>query len=110
MIVDPTFVPHEQQKVVVNKLSRWEQDHQLLIPWFLMACYAYYELGKPIMTDVKFDKLLRLLHTHWDTVVHPHKELINLPMLEAGTGFDLEYTNMIRYATMDLIKEQDESR
>ena len=93
-----------------NKPNPWEQDHNLLVPWFLMASYAYYELGKTIMTDTEFDTLSELLRTHWDTVVHPHKELIDPSMLEATTGFNLEYTNMIRFAAMDLIKEQDESR
>ena len=84
----------------------WEKNPNLLVPWFLMASYAYYCEGKAIMKDSDFDNLVSLLRSQWDTVVHPHKHLITTDMLDACTGYSIEYPTIVKFATMELINEQ----
>ena len=39
------------------------------------------------------------------TISHPHKKLITKPDLEAGTGYAIKYTNMIKGAAMAWLAE-----
>lgn len=57
----------------------------MVVPFYLMGAYAYYELDDPIMTDATFDWLAQIGNQHWDTITHPHKHLLTKDMLEAGT-------------------------
>jgi NAD-dependent DNA ligase len=76
-----------------------------LVPWFLMACYAYYEAHNPIMEDCEFDLLTARLKDEWENIVHPHKSLITPSHLDATTGYDIEYPTIVKYATMEVINE-----
>jgi hypothetical protein len=62
-----------------------DDNTNMLIPWYIMAAYAYYVDDNPIMEDTTFDRLTKKLLTHWDSVEHTHKEFLNKDMLEAGT-------------------------
>jgi len=57
----------------------------MLIPWYLLAAYVYYELDDPILTDGFFDQLCRQLEFCWDMVEHRHKSLVRQEDLPAGT-------------------------
>ena len=57
----------------------------LMVPWYLMAAYAYYEQDAPILSDSFFDDLAKTLLVVWDDVQHRHKEYITVDMLNAGT-------------------------
>lgn len=57
----------------------------MMVPWYLMAAYAYYEQDNPILSDSFFDDLAKTLLTVWEDVEHRHKEYITLDMLNAGT-------------------------
>ena len=57
----------------------------LMVPWYLMAAYAYYQQDNPILSDSFFDDLAKTLLTVWDDVEHRHKEYITQDMLNAGT-------------------------
>ena len=81
----------------------YDKDKDMLVPWFLMASYAYYDLGRLIMTDSEFDNISRELEKHWDDVEHMHKHLITKEMLVTSSGYSIEYTNMIKHATHDYI-------
>lgn len=61
------------------------KNRNLIVPHYLMAAYAYYELDQPIMTDATFDELAKQGLQHWDTIEHQHKHLLSKDMLAAGT-------------------------
>ena len=57
----------------------------MMVPWYLMAAYAYYEQDNPILSDSFFDDLAKTLLAVWDDVEHRHKQYITTDMLNAGT-------------------------
>ena len=57
----------------------------MMVPWYLMAAYAYYEQDTPILSDSFFDDLAKTLLAVWDDVEHCHKQYITTDMLNAGT-------------------------
>lgn len=62
-----------------------DKNANLIVPNYLMAAYAYYELDQPIITDATFDELAKQGLQHWDTIEHQHKHLLSKNMLSAGT-------------------------
>jgi hypothetical protein len=78
-----------------------DDNSNMMVPWYLMAAYAYYVEDDPILTDSTFDKMAkRILHL-WDEIEHFHKHLLNKDMLEAGTYIG-EYPSRIKGALDDL--------
>ena len=57
----------------------------MMVPWYLMASYAYYEEGDPIFTDAFFDDMGKTMLKVWDDIEHFHKDLITKDDLNAGT-------------------------
>ena len=57
----------------------------VLIPYYLMMAYRYYEKDDPIVSDSLFDKTAKKLLDNWENVSHRHKSYLNKDMLEAGT-------------------------
>ena len=53
-----------------------EMSPNQLVSWFMIASYAYYVLGEPLMSDAAFDLLVMRLKENWDTADHYHKALI----------------------------------
>ena len=86
-------------------MKPYENDCDLLVPWFLMACFAYYELGRPIMDDAEFDRMIELLKEYWEVIKHQHKELIDPEMFTVGSGFTLDYPSIVRYSAIGLVNE-----
>ena len=56
---------------------------------YLIHSYLYYRLYQSIIPDELFDKMCVLLERHYDSITHPHKHLVSLESLRAGTGFNL---------------------
>jgi hypothetical protein len=75
-----------------------------LLSWFLMASYAYYRLGDPIMIDEEFDELALALQQNWDSVDHPHKHLVTESHLSGATGYDIDFPMIVKYSTIELLK------
>lgn len=73
----------------------------MIVPWYLMAAYAYYVDDDPIITDSVFDRLAKQMLDMWDMIDHVHKDLITKDMLEAGT-YQGEYPSRIKYAVQAL--------
>lgn len=67
------------------------------VPWYLMACYAYYVEDDPILEDATFDRLAKKILKEWDEIDHFHKDYLTKDMLEAGT-FIGEYPSRIKGA------------
>ena len=57
----------------------------MMIPWYLMASYAYYKQDDAIFSDGFFDEMGKTMLACWDDIEHFHKEHITTGDLEAGT-------------------------
>jgi hypothetical protein len=62
-----------------------EGNPNLLVPWYLMASWAYYIEDDPILSDGLFDYLCTKLDAAWDTVEHWHKPVVSRGDLSAGS-------------------------
>ena len=83
----------------------WETNPNMLIPYYLMFSYLYYEKDISLIADTEFDLLCKNLLEKYDGLKHMHKHLVNKESLTAGTGYDIKYTNMIKSSAMRLNKE-----
>ena len=57
----------------------------MMVPWYLMASFAYYEKDDAILSDGFFDEMGKTMLACWDNIDHFHKEYITKGDLEAGT-------------------------
>ncbi len=60
-------------------------SRNMLVPWYLIASWAYFVCDHPLLTDARFDQLCRELDAEWETVGHRHKDLVDRAWLSAGT-------------------------
>ena len=80
----------------------WEQNENMLIPYYLMFSYLYYEKNISLIDDAEFDGMCKTLLDKLDTLTHMHKHLVKKESLTAGTGFDIKYTNLIKDSAIKL--------
>ena len=80
----------------------WDQNANMMVPYYLMLSYLYYEKDITLIPDTEFDALCKKLLEKFDEVKHQHKHLIDKSDLKAGTGYSLKYTNLIKGAAMAL--------
>lgn len=74
-------------------------NHELLIPWWLMACYAYYEMDDPIISDPVFDWVTsEIKRIGVENFTHRHACLIDEMAINCGTGFDIKYPEIVKSA------------
>ena len=62
-----------------------ERDINNAVKWYLSSSYGYYVKGDTILTDPYFDQLAVRLRRVWDTINHPHKDLITEDDLWCGS-------------------------
>jgi len=79
----------------------------MLVPYYLMYSYLYYEKNETIVSDDVYDKLCKKLYDEWDNVKHFHKYLIDKETLTAGTGFSLKYPLRVQEAALLLLKDNN---
>ncbi len=77
-------------------------SRNMLVPWYLMAAYAYYVLDAPILTDALFDDICVRLDSEWDEIEHMHKGWIVRDDLAAGTRLSTAYPSMTKGAASAL--------
>lgn len=65
--------------------ERFATNINLMVPWYLMAAYAYYKDDDPILSDHFFDDMAKTMLAVWDDIEHFHKHLINVDDLNGGT-------------------------
>mgnify|MGYP000474666827 CR=1 FL=1 len=65
------------------------RNPNMMVPWWLMASHAYYDLDDPFLSDECFDWLTKRLDELWDKTEHCHKHLLDRAALAAGTGYQL---------------------
>ncbi len=81
-------------------LDATESNLNMLVPWYIMAAYAYYVEDNPLLTDGSFDRLATRLLENFDKVEHQHKEFIDKDALHAGSYLG-EYPTRIE----DVVKQ-----
>ena len=77
------------------------ENLNMMVPYYLMAAYAYYKQDDPIFTDAFFDNMSKTMLERWDDIEHWHKKYINKGDLEAGT-FLGEYPTIVEGALRSL--------
>ena len=93
-------MPSKKKRIVSGPIAEkafWDTTDKsinMLVPWYLMASYAYYEQDDPIIEDATFDRCAKNMLHHWDDIEHMHKHLITTDMLEAGTYIG-DYPGMV---------------
>ena len=80
----------------------WEQNENMLIPYYLMFSYLYYEKNISLIEDGEFDDMCKTLLEKLDSLTHMHKHLVKKESLTAGTGYDIKYTNLIKDSALKL--------
>lgn len=76
----------------------------LMVSWWLMASYAYYEMDDPIIDDATYDWLGRSIADAWDTIEHPHKDLLGGPEAVRHTGHHIQYPERVKRALGSLLR------
>ena len=74
----------------------------MLIPYYLMFSYLYYEKNISLIEDGEFDDMCKTLLEKLDSLTHMHKHLVKKESLTAGTGYDIKYTNLIKDSALKL--------
>ena len=85
-------------------LKALKQSDNMLVPWYLLASYAYYILDEPVISDALFDTICRALDDLWDEVEHMHKPWIDRADLAAGTRLRTDYPSMVKGSACSLAK------
>jgi hypothetical protein len=82
-----------------------EKNRNMMVPWYLMAAWAYYCADEPIITDGSFDFLCFRLDIEWGQIEHWHKHLVDREQLQAGTCLKAEgdYPEIIKGAARSLM-------
>lgn len=78
-------------------LDAVDSSPNMMVPWYLMAAYAYYVEDDPILEDSVFDRLAKRMLEKWDNINHFHKDYITTDDLKAGT-FLGEYPSRVKGA------------
>lgn len=83
----------------------YDDNINMLVPYYLMYSYLYYEENESIVPDAEYDRICKTLYEKWNDIEHRHKNLIDKDTLLAGTGFQLKYPEMVKGAAKRLMKE-----
>ena len=54
----------------------FDDNINMMVPWYLMASYAYYVQDDAIFSDGFFDNMGKVMIERWDEIEHFHKEHI----------------------------------
>ena len=76
-----------------------------LVSYYCMSSYLYYEKQKNVLSDADYDTLCKRILKEWDNIEHPHKYKLSKEALAAGTGYTMNYTNLIMDAAEKWLKE-----
>ena len=72
----------------------FDDNINMMVPWYLMASFAYYKQDDSIFSDAFFDNMSKVMLERWDEIEHFHKHLIGTMDLVAGTYLG-EYPNRV---------------
>ena len=80
------------------------ENINMMVPWYLMASYAYYVQDDAIFSDGFFDEMGKTMLAVWDDIEHFHKDYITKGHLEAGT-FLGEYPSRVEGGLAEVRKK-----
>ena len=81
----------------------YDDNPNMLVPYYLIHSFLYYEKDDPIISDEEYDRICKMLYDAYDIVEHHHKHLIDKNSLLAGTGYHLQYNARIEGAATQLM-------
>ena len=84
-----------------------ESNPNMLVPWYIMAAYAYYKDDDPIFSDAFFDNMSKIMLDEWMNIYHYHKDLITIEDLKGGTYLG-KYPSIVKGALKNLRGVQNE--
>ena len=84
----------------------YDKNSNMLVPYYLMYSYLYYEKDSPIISDAEYDTICIRLDDEWDVIEHYHKHIIDKENLVAGTGYSLKYPTIVKDSAL-LLKEKN---
>jgi hypothetical protein len=74
----------------------------MAVPHWLIACYLYYELDDPLLSDGVFDGVLvSTLEARGGSLFHPHHHLIPWDLLKTGLG--VQYPDSVKGAALAML-------
>lgn len=93
-----------------NQASKiFAENINMMVPWYLMASYAYYEESDPIFSDSFFDDMGKTMLAVWDDIEHFHKHLVTTDDLKAGTYLG-EYPERVKGSLKSVREEYGKSK
>ena len=63
----------------------FSKNINMMVPYYLMASYAYYVEDNPILSDAFFDNMSKVMLEDWMNIHHFHKDYLSIDTLTAGT-------------------------
>lgn len=104
--MDLTKFIEEPEGTAIEKYFRdmIAKNKHMMVPYYLMAAYAYYVQDDPIVGDAFFDQLAKDLLKEYDSIEHWHKHHITKDMLVSGTYLG-EYPSIVEGA-VDSVREK----
>jgi len=69
------------------------KNKHMLVPWWIMAAYAYDVEDDPIISDELFDHIADRLTNEWDEIEHWQKELLDRTMLKSSIAIQGKWPN-----------------
>jgi hypothetical protein len=82
-------------KLLDDKLRAGVQANiNVSVPWFLCTSLLYYRDLVSVVSDEAFDWMCHEMLARWEEIKHPHKGLITLDDLVAGTGYALDFKRL----------------
>ena len=76
------------------------------VSWYHVCSYMYYRCNLNFIEDFQYDMLCKRLALGFDLIDHPHKHLLTLESLRAGSGYDIKddsYPSIVKGAADDMI-------
>lgn len=80
------------------------QNINLLIPWWIMAAYAYDQMDDPIISDDLFDKIAVDIDDNWSIITHRHKDRLDRTLLKSSIAISGNWPSITKGAVQSLKK------
>lgn len=80
----------------------------MLVPWWLMAAWAYEHGERPIISDACFDELAMRLTAEWKHVQHHHKHLLDPKILKSAIAMKGKWPERVIGAAQRLMSLRPE--
>lgn len=77
------------------------KNKNMMVPYYIMASFAYYVEDNPIFSDGFYDNLAKTILEEWDTISHWHKRYLDQDALAAGSYLG-DYPTIAQYALQNL--------